>query len=168
MQGQIGGAGGKAKTLRGKDACLHAGVVEHADAKHQVGAVLQRIDVGVGLLDIQLQLRVAPAQLAQPRRQVALAKDHRRVDAHQAAGFAFLLLQGLAGGFELFQHQARVASQQTPGLGGADRAGVAIEQLLAEGLFHQLDLPGNRGGCQALAACHFRKAAMVQHRDEQA
>ena len=64
---QIGGAGGDAKALGGEDACLHAGIVEHADAKQQVGAVLQGVDVGVGLLDIQLQLRVAAAQLAEPR-----------------------------------------------------------------------------------------------------
>lgn len=58
---------------------------------------------------------------------MALAEDHRRIDAHQSAGFAFLFLQGLAGGFQLFQHQPRMPPEQAPGLGGADRTGVAIQ-----------------------------------------
>jgi len=99
---------------------------------------------------------------------VTLAEDHRRIDAHQSAGFAFLFLQGLAGGFQLFQHQPRVPPEQAPGLGRADGAGMAVQQLLAEGLLHQLYLPRDGGGCQALTARHFGKTAEIQHRDKQA
>ena len=61
-----------------------------------------------------------------------------------------------------------MAAQQAAGFGGADGARMAIEQLLADGLFHQVDLPRNGGGRQAFAAGHFRKAALVQHGHKQA
>jgi len=57
----------------------------------------------VGLLDIQLQLRIARAELAQPGRQMALAEHHRGVDAHQSGGFALLFLQRLFGFLQLHQ-----------------------------------------------------------------
>jgi hypothetical protein len=82
----------------------------------------------------------------------------------QSARFALLFLQGLFGLFELHQHQPRVMTEHAPGFGGRDGAGVAVEQLLAQGLLHQLDLPGNRRRCQAFAAGHFGKTAVVQHR----
>jgi hypothetical protein len=59
-----------------------------------------------------------------------------------------------------------MSSEQAPGFGRADGAGVPVEQLLAEGLFHQLDLPGDGRGRQALSARHFGKAAQVQYGDE--
>ena len=99
---------------------------------------------------------------------MALAEHHGRIDAHQAAGLAFLFLQGLPGFFQLLQHQARMMPEQAPGFRGADRTGMPIQQLLAQGLFHQLDLPGDGRGRQAFAACDFREAAVVQHRDKQA
>ncbi|MNE32496.1 hypothetical protein D3C80_1261110 [compost metagenome] len=141
--------------------------MQRTDAKQQVGAFLQRVDVVVGLLDIQLQFRVALAQPAQPRGQVPLTEHHWRIDAHQSTGFALLFLQRLFGFLQLHQHQARMLTEHAPRFGGCDGAGVTVEQLLVQGLLHQLDLPGDRRGRQALAASHFGKTAMIEHRDEQ-
>jgi len=58
--------------------------------------------------------------------------------------------------------------EQAPGFRGTDGAGVPIQQLLAQGLFHQLDLPGDGRGRQAFAACDLGETAVVQHRHEQA
>ena len=58
---------------------------------------------------------------------MALAEHHWRIDAHQAAGLAFLFLQGLAGGFQLFEHQSRMSPEQAAGFSRADRSGVAVQ-----------------------------------------
>ncbi|MNR52696.1 hypothetical protein D3C85_1725850 [compost metagenome] len=60
---QVGRARRHLKTLGRQDARLHARIVQRADAKQQIGAFLQRVDVAVGLLDIQLQLRIALTEL---------------------------------------------------------------------------------------------------------
>ncbi|MNL11872.1 hypothetical protein D3C87_1327240 [compost metagenome] len=164
---QIGRARRHLKTLRRQNPRLQAGVAQRADAKQQVGAFLQRRDVAVGLLDIQLQLRITRPQLPQPRRQVPLAENHRRVDTHQPARLALLFQQRLLGFLQLHQHQPRVLAQHPASFGGRNGAGVAVEQLLVEGLLHQLDLPGNRRGCHAFAAGDFGKAAVIKYRNKQ-
>ncbi|VVM90145.1 hypothetical protein PS624_02768 [Pseudomonas fluorescens] len=121
----------------------------------------------VGLLDIQLQLRITRTQLAQPWRQMPLAEHHRGVDAHQTGGFALLFLQRLFGFFQLHQHQPRMMAEHAPGFGRRDGAGVAVEQLLVQRLLHQLDLPGNRRGRHAFATGDFGKTAVVEYRDKQ-
>jgi hypothetical protein len=96
-----------------------------------------------------------------------LTKHHRRIDPYQPAGVALLFLQSLFGFFQLHQHQPCVMAEHPPGLGGGNGAGMAVEQLLVQGLFHQLDLPRNRRGRQALTAGHFGKAAVIQYSDKQ-
>ena len=78
-----------------------------------------------------------------------------------------LFLQGLFRFLPLGQYPPCVVPQQTPGFGGADGAGVAVEQLLVERLLHQLDLPGNRRRRQAFATGDFGKTAVVEHRHKQ-
>ncbi|MOA02384.1 hypothetical protein D3C78_1218330 [compost metagenome] len=114
------------KAMGREDPPLHAGVMHWANAKQQVGAFLQGRDVAVGLLDVQLQFWIARAQLSQPWGQVPLAEHHWRVDPHQSAGLALLFLQRLFGFLQLHQHQSRVFTQQSSGLGGRDGARVAV------------------------------------------
>ena len=82
-------------------------------------------------------------------------------------GFALLFLQRLFGFLQLHQHQPCVVTKHASGLGRADGAGVAVEQLLVQCLLHQLDLPRDRGGRHAFAAGHFGKAAVVEDRYKQ-
>ncbi|MNI35536.1 hypothetical protein D3C73_895610 [compost metagenome] len=163
---EVVGARGHLETVGRDNACLHARVVQRANAKQQVGALLQRVDITVGLLDVQLQLRIPLAQLPEPGCEVPLPEHHRGIDAHPSGGFALLFVQGLFGLLQLHQHQPRVVPEHAPGFGGADRAGVAVEQLLVQRLFHQLDLPGNRRRGQALAPGDFGKTAVVEHGDK--
>ena len=168
MAGEVGRACRNMKSLWRHHAALHARVVQGANPKQQVGACHERVDITVGLLDIQLQLGMASMQFGDPRRQVQVTEYHRCVDANQAAGFALLFLQGLFRFLCLHQHQSRMMGQQASCFSRGDRPGVAIDQLLTERLFHQLDLSRDRRRREPFATGHLGKTAVIQHCDEQA
>ena len=108
---------------------LQGGVRHHANTDEQVNAVLQRVDKIVGLHQLDIQARITCTQLMQPRRKMALTKNYRRIDAHQSAGFAVLLLQIQRGEIQLCQHLSRMSGEQFAGFCRADGACVAIQQL---------------------------------------
>ncbi len=154
--------------MRGEDARLHARVIQDADAEQQVRTFLQRVNECIGLLHVELQLRIAAAQLGQPGRQMPLAEDHRCIDPYETAGFTVLLLQGPLGFLQLREYQAGMMFEQSPRLGRRNGARMAIQQLLLQRVFHHLDLPRNRGGRHTFTARNFGKTPSIKHGDEQA
>jgi len=60
-----------------------------------------------------------------------------------------------------------MVAERASGFGRGDGASVAVEQLLVQRLFHQLDLPRNGGGRDPFAAGDFGETAVVEDRHKQ-
>ncbi|MNH22088.1 hypothetical protein D3C79_819290 [compost metagenome] len=107
-------------------------ILQVADAEGDVGALLHRVDIGIGGRQFNGQLRVLLMQAIEQPDDVQMGEGHRRVDPHQAANVAGLAADRFVGGIQQLQHFANLQVIALAGVSQLDRAGVAVQQLLPD------------------------------------
>ncbi|MND85725.1 hypothetical protein D3C80_776610 [compost metagenome] len=125
--------------LLAENARVEGGIRQLADAKDHVGSILVRIDIIVRQRQIQVQPGIAFCQRGQPGGDVPLPKKHRRIHADHPGRLTRAFVEFPPRILQTPRHGSRIADEKMTTFSRHDRAGIAIEKLLADRIFKLMD-----------------------------
>ena len=135
---------------------------QRADAHRRVDAVLDQVDVAVAEADLELQLRMARAQLRQQRHHFKLAQRRGHVEAQAPGRLAAHALGLRTQGVEFLDDSLAARMQLAPVGSEADLPRRAMKQAQADIALEPLDALGDRRRRQAERASRGGKAAAAR------
>ncbi len=132
-----------AKAARGQ-----ARIAQGADADGEIEAFLDQIDIAVGQMQIERQLRMLGQEVGQCRRDMRQPESARRADAQGAAQRTAERTRGRLGFLQFGQQGFAAGQVRATRLGQADLARGPLQQAHAQPRFERCDRTADRRACK--------------------